>query len=57
MREKILTTSISRALGEQFKAFCAANDTNQSAMIRRLIRACLEKHDFLEVSVSREETT
>ena len=43
-REKILTASIPRALGEQFKTFCVANNTTQSVMIRQLIQAFLERH-------------
>lgn len=35
------------ALGDRFKAICAANNTNQSAMIRGMIQAYLEKNDFL----------
>ena len=46
--ERFLMLKIPSALGDRFKAICAANNTNQSAMIRGMIQAYLEKHSFLE---------
>lgn len=46
-KEKIVTTAITTEMDERFQAFCTANNTNKSAMVRKLIRACLERHGFL----------
>jgi len=47
-KEKIVTTAITTEMDERFQAFCTANRTNKSAVVRKLISACLERHDFLE---------
>ena len=46
--ERFLMLKIPCALGDRFKAICAANNTTQSAMIRGMIRAYLERHNFSE---------
>lgn len=49
-REKILTTAVTAEMEERFQAFCTANNTNKSAVVRKLILACLERHALLEGS-------
>ena len=44
-REKLVTAVITVEVWERFKAFCQANGTNQSRMMRELIEGCLERQD------------